>query len=374
VLTVIEAVTRDERESAFRLRYDVYVREMGRSQPHADHARQAVEEPFDSQGGHIFLARDGDVPVGTVRVNLLREGPLECQDLYELERFVRYYPNAISMTTKLMVTRSHRGAAASWQLAAAAYRFARDNGVLIDFIDTNPHLVRMYQRFGYRFYKSNISHPEYGSVVPMAFFVGDVSYLEVVGSPFLELARGYPNDAEASRFFATTFSDYASILPTWAMSEEELWKRYAESAGFDAARAHGFLCDLEPPEVKELLGHFDPVRYAPGDAVMKQGDYSQGMYCLLEGQAEVRSSQDGSERIVDLLHPGDVFGEMGFIAKLPRTASIVIREPSRVLVLSEPEFRRFASRRPEIALKVLTRLFTIVVERFHYRIGSRSSA
>jgi CRP-like cAMP-binding protein len=154
------------------------------------------------------------------------------------------------------------------------------------------------------------------------------------------------------------------------MSEEELWRRYEGYAGFDSGRRFGFLQDLAEPEIQQLLTHFDPVEYGRGDVVIQEGDLSPGMFCLLDGQAEVRTGAPGRERIVEILHAGDVFGEMGFIAKMKRSASIAIREPSQVLVLSEPEFRRFAKAHPELAVKLLIRLFTIVVERFHFRIGS----
>ena len=53
--------------SAFR--YDIYVREMNRSQRHADHSAGIVREPLDDAGGNFAaFARQGDF-IGTARLN-----------------------------------------------------------------------------------------------------------------------------------------------------------------------------------------------------------------------------------------------------------------------------------------------------------------
>ncbi|MBM3466201.1 MAG: hypothetical protein FJX76_29290 [Armatimonadetes bacterium] len=38
-----------EREAIYRFRYDVYVAELGKAMPHADHERRTVRDPEDEQ-------------------------------------------------------------------------------------------------------------------------------------------------------------------------------------------------------------------------------------------------------------------------------------------------------------------------------------
>ena len=63
------ATTAEEREQVFKLRYSIYVEEMGKSQHYADHKHKKVEEPLDSSA-NIFAAFQNGRVVGTIRNNL----------------------------------------------------------------------------------------------------------------------------------------------------------------------------------------------------------------------------------------------------------------------------------------------------------------
>src|SRR5262245_58730637 len=60
--------TDEERRAVQRLRYDVYVDEMGRYKARADHKNRLFPEPED-ETGWLFYARDGDDYVGTTRLS-----------------------------------------------------------------------------------------------------------------------------------------------------------------------------------------------------------------------------------------------------------------------------------------------------------------
>jgi hypothetical protein len=118
--TLKPATSAEHRTAVFRLRYDVYVKEMGRTQRYADHSRSQVEEPMDT-AGHVVaaFAGAGDV-VGTVRSNLLRltSSTGLYEDLYDfaaLQPAVREYT---SITTKLIVHRDFRNTSLAAQLAS----------------------------------------------------------------------------------------------------------------------------------------------------------------------------------------------------------------------------------------------------------------
>lgn len=368
--TIREATSKEDREQVYRLRYEIYIEEMGRTQTYADHERRMITEPFDDTA-HLLLAENDENPVGTARINFRKEGSLECEELYDLDQFGPYFPAAISMTTKLMIREAARGSGLAGKLAMAAYRMARENETLLDFIDSKPHLVRLYQQMGYRFYKENINHPDFGTSVPLVLFCGDVDYLRSIRSPFFRLAREYETDDEAGPFFASSFPHYANIRPAYATPIEELWRDYGESLDPDASES-SFLRGFSDQQAAELLARSDVIDYQPGDVVIKEGEESYGMFCLMTGQAEVVVTRAGEQIVVAMITPGDIFGEMGFVARSKRNASIVIREPAQVLVLSEPEFKRFAKKDPALALSLMQNLFVMVVERFNFRTQEQS--
>jgi CRP-like cAMP-binding protein len=73
---------------------------------------------------------------------------------------------------------------------------------------------------------------------------------------------------------------------------------------------------------------------------------------VAEGSAEVRRGG----RKVNLLTSGDFLGEIALITGRKRTASVTTREPTRLLVLTERDFRRLMREMPSIQAKVMEAL------------------
>jgi len=86
-----------------------------------------------------------------------------------------------------MVAPELRGGPLATRLAIAAYSHALEHGILFDFINCNPPLESMFERFGYRRYTGRIQHPEYGDVLPLVLPVTDLEHLEDIGSPFARI-------------------------------------------------------------------------------------------------------------------------------------------------------------------------------------------
>ncbi len=364
-ISIREAVSSEDREAVYRLRYEIYVEEMGRKQTFADHERRRVEEPFD-EGALLLMAEEDGRIVGTLRCNMRRNGPLECEELYDMEKFAPFYPDAVSMTTKLMVRQSHRNSSATGLLVTSAYDRMRSQGIRLDFIDTNPHLVRLYQQMGYRMYKDNINHPDYGSVIPMVFLLDDLEYLEAIQSPFRRQAKRYPTTRETWEFFRDHFGNFAYIRPVFATDPDELLSILTVDKHRKPNEVLTFLQDFNEEETHRLLNQLDLIQYRAGEIVFREGDEGTGMFCILEGQAEVvRDGPLGKQVPVAILNPGEIFGELGFVANIKRSATIRVRADAKILVLSPSEFRKMEAKDPKLAVKLLTNLFKILVKRFN---------
>jgi CRP-like cAMP-binding protein len=71
---------------------------------------------------------------------------------------------------------------------------------------------------------------------------------------------------------------------------------------------------------------------APGDVVFHEGDPARDMFVVMSGEMEVlKKSQHGVEARVALLGPGDWFGEMSILDVQPRSATVRVLAPSRLL-------------------------------------------
>jgi hypothetical protein len=181
--TSVRLATSDsDRRAIYRLRYRVYVEDMGRHQTYADHSAGTVIEPLDDNG-LLFAAFDGSTVIGTVRHNYSRHGGIgDYEKLYEMWSAGAYHPSRTCITTKLIVDPAHRGGAGI-ALAVAGYRQAVTDGMRFCFIDCNDPLVPLFRKLGYREH-GKISHPEYGEVNAMLLDFEDIAHLVKIGSPF----------------------------------------------------------------------------------------------------------------------------------------------------------------------------------------------
>ena len=71
----------------------------------------------------------------------------------------------------------------------------------------------------------------------------------------------------------------------------------------------------------------------PGEVFVRSGQNDHSFYILLSGAVEVCASEQSP---AVALTPGDVVGEIGFLAKTPRTRDVKASEASILLCIDQP--------------------------------------
>lgn len=99
-------------------------------------------------------------------------------------------------------------------------------------------------------------------------------------------------------------------------------------------RAVGMLRPLALPALERLARGLDPEQVAAGAVVFHQGDVGDRFYVVEDGVAEVI----GDGAIIATLGPGDGFGEIALLHRVPRTATIRARTPLRLQTLTAAHF------------------------------------
>jgi len=61
--------------------------------------------------------------------------------------------------------------------------------------------------------------------------------------------------------------------------------------------------------------------YQDGQVIFEEGSYGDWIYVIEEGTVELSKTIDTRKTVLEVLHKGDIFGELGFITKEPRTAT-----------------------------------------------------
>ena len=105
-------------------------------------------------------------------------------------------------------------------------------------------------------------------------------------------------------------------------------------------------------DLAAIAGLVREVSLPEGHTLMREGAQAYSFFVLLEGTAEVRRNN----RRVTTLGPGDFLGELALILRRPRTATVTLTSPARLLAVSAHNFRPFLLRSPEVQFKLLETL------------------
>ncbi len=120
--------------------------------------------------------------------------------------------------------------------------------------------------------------------------------------------------------------------------------RAPESADLDAlAKSLG----LDHVQLRQNLPSLTVRTYAAGAPIVREGQVGADLFILIKGSASVRVARWlVLQKEVARLKPGDLFGEIGFVAASQRTATVVAEEPVEVLRILAPEMKGLLERKP----------------------------
>lgn len=96
--------------------------------------------------------------------------------------------------------------------------------------------------------------------------------------------------------------------------------------------------------------------YDAGDVLFREGDAGDFMYVIQSGSVEIRRKVGDHERVLAVLPPGEFLGEMALINSRPRSATAVVRDPARLLVIEARTFEAMLRGRVEIAVRLIKSL------------------
>jgi len=86
-----------------------------------------------------------------------------------------------------------------------------------------------------------------------------------------------------------------------------------------------------------------------GETIFQRYDMGAEMYVVLEGEVELTIDS----KVLEVLGPGEPFGEMALIDQIPRTATAIAKTPCKLSVISEKRFLFMVQQTPEFALLIM---------------------
>lgn len=114
---------------------------------------------------------------------------------------------------------------------------------------------------------------------------------------------------------------------------------------------------LSEEELDLLASHLNTRSFPKNTIVITEGDLSDSLYIVNEGQVKIYVSDDeGREMLLNILEPGDYFGELALIDKEPRSASAITMSSTKLSIISGPDFRETLKKHPELSIKLMSAL------------------
>ena len=92
----------------------------------------------------------------------------------------------------------------------------------------------------------------------------------------------------------------------------------------------------------------DELDLRAGKVLITEGERGREFFVLVDGEVEV--TRKG--RKLNTLGPGNFFGEMALLSKIPRTATVTALTPLDVLVITDRAFVDLLEQMPDLWLKV----------------------
>jgi CRP/FNR family cyclic AMP-dependent transcriptional regulator len=119
-------------------------------------------------------------------------------------------------------------------------------------------------------------------------------------------------------------------------------------------RKHPYFSDLEPEAFDQLCRYAKHTTLKRGVAICSKGDPGTSLYAVISGTVKIStSSADGRSAILNLIGPGEIFGEVALLDGLARTADATANTNCEVFVIDRREFIPFVKSQPALAMKFI---------------------
>jgi len=111
---------------------------------------------------------------------------------------------------------------------------------------------------------------------------------------------------------------------------------------------------LTDREIRQIESVSCEKSFLKDTVIISEGDETNSLYIILEGRANALSiDPNGRQIILNVFQPGDYFGEMSFIDAKPRSAAVITKEKSRLVIIKREAFLQIVSENPELMLNMM---------------------
>jgi CRP/FNR family cyclic AMP-dependent transcriptional regulator len=121
-----------------------------------------------------------------------------------------------------------------------------------------------------------------------------------------------------------------------------------------ALLASSFFQAMQPAELDEILKLASERRVRRGQTIFQRGDNGSSLMAVLRGRVRISSlSGDGKEITLNVISPGEIFGEFALLDGKPRSGDAAAIEDTLLLVVERRQFMPFLAKNQDLTFRLL---------------------
>jgi CRP/FNR family transcriptional regulator, cyclic AMP receptor protein len=94
--------------------------------------------------------------------------------------------------------------------------------------------------------------------------------------------------------------------------------------------------------------------YDKGEIVFAQGDDGDALYGVASGRVRISACGSGGQEVfLNIMEPGDTFGEIAVMDGLPRTAAATALDATTLIIIKRQDFLNLLEREPALAIHLM---------------------
>src|ERR1700704_2531727 len=149
------------------------------------------------------------------------------------------------------------------------------------------------------------------------------------------------------------------MVTTGVSQKKEGLSGPSASKKMSVLRKHPIFCDLEPEAFDQLCRYAKHITLKRGATIVSKGDPGDSLIVVISGTVKISiSSAEGRSAILNLIGPGEIFGEVALLDGLARTADATANTNCEIYVIDRRDFLPFLRSQPGLAMKFIELLCT----------------
>lgn len=128
--------------------------------------------------------------------------------------------------------------------------------------------------------------------------------------------------------------------------------------------------DFAQPDIVFLARHMKAYRVPEGATIFREGERNSYLCVLIEGRVGVyKEDRDNEIKLLTIIPPGRIFGEISVIDNFPYSASIVAETGATFLLMSREGLRQCIDDRPVLGVRLLSLIARLLCARLRSASG-----